>query len=62
MLAEVSQGMVSSTKITSGGLAFLLIITRSGFWAVMATYHSYCIHPILKMPSWSEYLLEKKMT
>ena len=34
-LAVVSQGTVSSTSFTS--LDFLLTMTRSGFWAVIAT-------------------------
>ena len=53
MLAEESQGTVSSTSITSGGLAFLLIITRSGFWAVMATSGG-MVTPLILLPSKSE--------
>ena len=37
MLAEEFQGTISSTRVTSRGLVFQLTITRSGFWAVMAT-------------------------
>ena len=54
MLAEESQGTVSSTRVTSGVLAFLLMITRSGFWAVMATSGG-MVTPLILLPSTSAY-------
>ena len=54
MLAEESQGTVSSTSITSGGLAFLFTITRSGFYAVMATSGG-MVTPLILFPSKSAY-------
>ena len=48
MLADVSQGTVNSTSFTS--LDFRLMMTRSGFWAVIATSEG-MVTPLTLCPS-----------